>query len=241
MAEENKGIDPTTVGLILAVGVFVLVVFVWIPSAFGVTQDLKNGATPDELAGGGGSASGTCLALENGTAVSSDDLNKIIASEADAYLLKDKGAKIYDYASKERVNPLLSLAIAKNESNFGLAYANNPSSKYGACKNMLGMDWSDKYVLGHEGPLGGASGRHRIACFDDWVDGFIENIRLLRRAYFDPSGAHYSEVRSYMSRGESQLLALLEVYSPYSDGNNPAGYSRNVTKWMKGWCKLVGR
>lgn len=232
-------VTKAKIGCFIIIFVLTLVVIIFLANVQNAGADEIN------TNGLGGPAAGSCMDIENGTALSSEEIGTLLNKISQAKLLRGGEKTIYDEAKEAKINPLWSFGQAKHESQFGQAYANNPSSKYGRGKNMFGMDYSTKYKSEHMASpawvWGGASGHHKVAQFKKWEFGLSEHMRLIRRAYLNPGGfAERSGKKVKNMTNEEKALAILHTYAPHSDGNNPDDYAKSVLKSMEGWCKDLG-
>jgi len=183
----------------------------------GNTTD-KNGTATDVA------ASGTCTDIENGNAVTAADLEKLFNKTPMMRLLKGKQQEIYAAAQKFKINPLYSIAVAKKESAVGTAY-DGAHHKWFRWKNMMG--------------LGSTS-------YSDWYLGITSSspkghMALIRNSYL--SGTYRSQVAKFTKANGGNVMSGIEhVYTPHGDAsNNPDANVKQMSSWIKSWCKLLGK
>jgi hypothetical protein len=129
------------------------------------------------------------------------------------------GSQIYGLGRQYGINSDLLMAIFGNESRFGTTGEARVSRSVG---NLRCLDVS--YAPYHPSCADG------YAQFPSWVDGMGAFYRLLKVGYIEglvtiPAAGHRC----------TTLAQVIPVWAPVADGNNPAGYIRNVLTFLRAW------
>jgi hypothetical protein len=178
---------------------------------------------------GSGISSGSLMDITNGTAISVDELKKLLGVTSGGDKILQYADQISEAAARFGVNPLFSIAQSAHETGWWTSKAFKEINNIGGLSkagHMYSGSGISAIGLSSEASSGTYAQTSRWAVFNTPGDSFQAKIWLIAE-------------HGYFNEGRTTIAKVIEKYAPAGE-NNVSAYVKIVEDNMRSFCKKLG-